>query len=195
MLTYKEQVDLSKKADKLSEKLYSMEDKQFEYHNTENGYLFAIQDLEKVIKKAQSLGLAENTITQLEEAKQQLEISKQKFEENEERKAFYVEYGALHRYINDQIESHKQYILLYIDIFSAKDLNLPCCLYYKGSKKSRQPFFDTFQNTLEAYCKQNNVHEPQRKGYKQIWSVTCLDSLKIAENAQTVLEYMQAHLG
>ena len=107
---------------------------------------------------------------------------------------FNAEYTNLKDTITQKLEAYKKYILIRLDPYCAKESNIPQVLFYKGAKKSRQPFFDTFQDTWEKYCLKTIEIRPDKQGYSIIWRAIDIDYIEIAEDAQTVLEYMQKNL-
>lgn len=195
MITYKKQVVKSENLIKISDKLASLDEIANKHQNILANYRYTLFNLEQSINS-----IKDNTdLTDLTDITQQLERSYSTLKNKEiaykvNIESFNAEYKTLKDTITQKLESYKKYILIRLDVHCAKKTNIPYVLFYKGAKKSRQPFFDTFQDTWENYCIKTIELRPDRHGYNTIWRAIDIDYMEIAEDAQTVLEYMQQKL-
>lgn len=192
MLTYKDQLEKSDNLIKISDKLASLDEIASNHQNILASYRYTLFNLEQSINSIKDNADITDITQQLESAYIALKQKEITYKISIE--DFTAEYTNLKDTITQKLESYKKYILIKLDANCAKETNIPQVLFYKGAKKSRQPFFDTFQDTWEKYCLKTIEKAPTRQGYSIIWRAIDIDYMEIAEDAQTVLEYMQQNL-
>ena len=192
MITYTEQIEKSENLIKISDKLASLDEIANKHQNILANYRYTMFNLEQSINSIKDSADLKDIAQQLEKSYLALKEKESAYKVSIE--GFNAEYTNLKDTITQKLEAYKKYILIRLDPYCAKESNIPQVLFYKGAKKSRQPFFDTFQDTWEKYCLKTIEIRPDKQGYSIIWRAIDIDYIEIAEDAQTVLEYMQKNL-